>query len=179
MRALDDPDAVAAQIARPMPRPPAPAAQRGTQFHAWVETRYGQQSLLDPDDLPGSADADIASDQALQELKAAFEDGPYAHRVPVAVEAPFALLIGGRVVNGRIDAVFDAEPGSAALFDVIDWKTGSGKGVDAMQLAIYRLAWARRMGVPVDQVDAAFVIVGTGEVVRPDTSADVARLLDQ
>ena len=177
MRALDDPDAVALEIARPMPRPPAPAAQRGTEFHAWVETRYGQQSLIDPDDLPGAADADITSDEELQTLKAAFERGPYAHRVPVAVEAPFALLVGGRVVNGRIDAVFEADPGSTAAFDVIDWKTGSGRHVDAMQLAIYRLAWARLMGIPVEQVDAAFVIVGTGEVQRPDTSAELARLL--
>ena len=38
-----------------------------------------------------------------------------------------------------------------------------------MQLAIYRLAWARLMDVPVEQVSAAFVIVGTGEVLRPDT----------
>ncbi len=177
MQALDDPEAVAREIVRPMPRPPAPAAQRGTQFHAWVETRYGQQSLIGPDDLPGSADADIASDAALQDLKAAFEGGPYAHRVPVAVEAPFALLVGGRVVNGRIDAVFEAPPGSAAVYDVIDWKTGSGRHVDAMQLAIYRLAWAQRMGIPVEQVDAAFVIVATGEVLRPDTSAELARLL--
>ncbi len=132
----------------PCRRPPAPAARRGTEFHAWVETRYGQQSLIDPDDLPGSADADIASDEALLQLKAAFEGGPYAHRVPVAVEAPFALLVGGRVVNGRIDAVFEADPGSVAAYDVIDWKTGSGEHVDAMQLAIYRLAWARSHGRP-------------------------------
>ena len=117
-----------------MPHPPAPAARRGTEFHAWVETRYGQQSLLDLDDLPGSADADIATDDDLRELKAAFEGGPFAHRAPVAVEAPFALLVGGRVVNGRIDAVFAGEEAGIA-YDVIDWKTGSARNVDPMQLA--------------------------------------------
>jgi DNA helicase-2/ATP-dependent DNA helicase PcrA len=178
MRALADPEAVAMEIARPMPHPPAPAAQRGTAFHAWVETRYGQQSLLDLDDLPGSADADIASDEALRALKEAFEGGPLAHRTPVAVEAPFALLVGGRVVNGRIDAVFAGEQDGIA-FDVIDWKTGSSRHVDPMQLAIYRLAWARLMNVPVEQVSAAFVIVGTGEVLRPDTEQALALLLAQ
>ena len=177
MRALADPDAVAVDIVRPMPQPPAPAARRGTAFHAWVESRYGQQSLLDPDDLPGSADADIASDEALQALKIAFEGGPYAHRTPVAVEAPFALMVAGRVVHGRIDAVFAAESGGPARYDVIDWKTGAGRGVDPMQLALYRLAWATLTGTPVDEVDAAFVLVSSGEVIRPDTSAELARLL--
>ena len=178
MRAIAEPEAVAMEIARPMPHPPAPAARRGTEFHAWVETRYGQQSLLDLDDLPGSADADIATDDALRALKAAFEGGPFAHRVPVAVEAPFALLVGGRVVNGRIDAVFAGEAAGVG-YDVIDWKTGSARTVDPMQLALYRLAWARLMDVPVDQVSAAFVIVGTGEVLRPDTEPALARLLAQ
>ena len=170
MRAVAEPDAVALELARPMPRPPAPAAQRGTAFHAWVEARFGQQSLLDPDDLPGAADADIASDEDLLVLKQAFEASSFAQRVPVAVEAPFALVIGGRVVNGRIDAVFesDLEPGA---FDVVDWKTGSAAHVDPMQLAIYRLAWAQLRGIPVERVSAAFVIVATGEVIRPDTSA--------
>ncbi len=175
MRAIADPEAVAMEIARPMPHPPAPAARRGTEFHAWVETRYGQQSLLGLDDLPGAADAGIADD-ALDELKDAFEGGPFAHRQPVAVEAPFALLVGGRVVNGRIDAVFDAqEPGIA--YDVIDWKTGSARTVDPMQLALYRLAWARLTDVPVERVSAAFVIVATGEVLRPDTGPALDVLL--
>ena len=176
MRAIAEPELVAMEIARPMPHPPAPAARRGTEFHAWVETRYGQQSLLDLDDLPGSADADIATDDALRALKEAFDGGPFAHRVPEAVEAPFALLVGGRVVNGRIDAVFAGEePGTA--YDVIDWKTGSSRHVDPMQLALYRLAWSRLMDVPVEQVSAAFVIVGTGEVLRPDTEPALAVLL--
>lgn len=173
MRALADPAAVALDIARPMPRPPAPAARRGIEFHAWVEARYGQQSLLDPDDLPGAADESIVSDDALALLKAAFESGPYAGRTPVAVEQPFAVVLGGRVVNGRIDAVFEAD----GRFEVVDWKTGTTGGIDAMQLAIYRLAWSQVRGVPLDAVDAAFAMIATGEVVRPDTSVALAQLL--
>ncbi len=175
MRAFTDPSAVAIDLVRPMPRPPAPAARRGTDFHAWVQARFGQQSLLDPDDLPGAADADIGSDEALSRLKAAFEGMPFAARTPVAVEEPFSILVRGRVVNGRIDAVFETESG----FDVIDWKTGSDRHVDPMQLALYRLAWARLRGLPVAQVDAAFVIVATGQVLRPDTTAELADLLDE
>ena len=48
-----------------MPRPPSPAARFGTRFHAWVEARFGQQHLIDPDDLPGRADAGIDDDADL------------------------------------------------------------------------------------------------------------------
>ena len=51
-RLRDDPDGVAADLARPMPRRPSPSARFGTRFHAWVEARFGQQQLIDPDDLP-------------------------------------------------------------------------------------------------------------------------------
>ena len=173
MRALKEPDQVALDLVRPMPRPPAPAARRGTAFHAWVETRFGQQSLLDPDDLPGSADEGIGSDEVLEQLKAQFAAGPWAERDPVAVEVPFALVLGGRVVNGRIDAVFEAD----GRFDVVDWKTGSDRSTDPVQLAVYRLAWSRLRDVPIESVDAGFVMVATGEVLRPDTDEQVSALL--
>ena len=48
-----DPDRLAQQIRRPMPRPPAPQARRGTAFHRWLEQRFGQQRLIDPADLLG------------------------------------------------------------------------------------------------------------------------------
>ncbi len=179
MRALESEDSaaeVARELARPMPRPPAPAARRGTQFHAWVETRYGQQSLLEPEDLPGAADEDITSDAALERLKAAFEGSEFAGRTPVGVEVPFALVLGGRVVNGRIDAVFaGTEPGFDYL--IVDWKTGSGAHLDPMQLAIYRLAWSQRTGIPLDRIDAGFYVVGAGELQRPDTGIALDGLL--
>ena len=104
-----DPEAFARDLARPMPRQPSPAARFGTRFHAWVEARFGQQDLFDPDDLPGRADAGIDDDDDLAELIATFERGPFADRAPHAVEAPFALVLAGQVVRGRIDAVY-AEP---------------------------------------------------------------------
>lgn len=163
IRALRDPQGLALDLARPMPAPPSPQARRGTAFHTWVQTRFGQQSLLDPHDLPGAADEDIDSDAELQSLKEAFERSAFAARTPVAVELPFAILLGGRVARGRIDAVFE----SNGRYDVIDWKTGAARGVDPGQLAIYALAWSRMRGVPVDAIDAGFLMVATGEVIRP------------
>lgn len=173
LRALTDPEAVALDTARPMPRKPSPAAARGTAWHAWVESTYGQRSLLDPEDLPGAADDHIVTDEQLRALQKAFEQSPYAAMDPVAIERPFALVVGGRVVNGRIDAVF----GTPERYEVVDWKTGGTAALDPRQLAMYRLAWAQIAGVPWESVAAAFVMVSTGEVIRPDTDNDVRELL--
>ncbi len=162
-RLRTEPDAFARELARPMPRQPSPAARFGTRFHAWVEARFGQQDLFDPDELPGQGDAGIDSDDDLAELIATFERGPFADRAPHAVEAPFALVLDGQVVRGRIDAVYAEEEG----YLVVDWKTSRKDDADELQLALYRLAWAELAGVPVGQVRAAFYFVRSGRVVEP------------
>jgi DNA helicase-2/ATP-dependent DNA helicase PcrA len=168
-RLRDDPQTFARELARPMPRPPSSAARFGTRFHAWVEARFGQQDLFDYDDLPGRADAGIDDDADLKELIATFEAGPFATRTPLRIEAPFALVLGGQVVRGRIDAVYAEDDGS---FLLVDWKTSRSATADPLQLGIYRLAWAELHGVPLEQVRAAFYYVRTGQVVEPEGLAD-------
>src|SRR4051794_36070128 len=172
-RLRDDPDRFAAGLARPMPRKPSPSARFGTRFHAWVEARFGQQQLMDPDELPGRQDAGIDDESDLQELIALFEKGPFADRTPVAVEPPFALVIAGQVVRGRIDAVY-ADGSDSYL--VVDWKTSRAQTAEPMQLALYRLAWAELTGVPVEQVRAAFYYVRTGDLVEHTGLAGRAEL---
>jgi DNA helicase-2/ATP-dependent DNA helicase PcrA len=177
VRLAKDPDGLARSLVRPMPRPPAPAAALGTRFHAWVEEQFGQQVLLDPIDLEGAADDAFAvHDASLQALQEAFRAGPYAGRMPIAIEAPFQVVLGGHVVRGRIDAVYRDDDGRD---EVVDWKTGAGSA-DVLQLAVYRVAWARLTGVPEGQVGAAFVYVGQDRVERPADllgSPELERLL--
>ncbi|MFD0317172.1 UvrD-helicase domain-containing protein [Streptomyces flavalbus] len=172
-----DPDGFAQELARPMPRPPQPAARRGTRFHAWVEARFEALTLplLEPDDLPGS-DAEIADERDLEALKDAFERTEYARRTPYRVEAPFQLSIAGRVVRGRIDAVYRSGDGDTTTYEIVDWKTGRGGTADPLQLALYRLAWAEQQGVPLESVTAAFLYVRTGDVVHPRELPDRAAL---
>jgi DNA helicase-2/ATP-dependent DNA helicase PcrA len=167
-RLRDDPETFARELARPMPRPPSSAARFGTRFHAWVEARFGQQDLFDYGDLPGRADAGIDDDSDLEELIATFEAGPFATRTPHQVEAPFALVLAGQVVRGRIDAVY--VDGNDHL--VVDWKTNRQATADPLQLALYRLAWAELHGVPLERVRAAFYYVRTGTVVQPEDLPD-------
>jgi DNA helicase-2/ATP-dependent DNA helicase PcrA len=169
VRLAADPDGFARSLVRPVPAAPAKAARRGTRFHAWVEAHFGVRPLLEPDDLPGAADGlDDDTDEALDSMRAAFLASPWAAREPVAIEVPFSLVLGGRVVPGRIDAVFaETDPEGVTRYEVVDWKTSRAQSADPLQLAVYRVAYAEVVGVPVDQVDAAFVYVRDGSVVRP------------
>ncbi|MBL1117453.1 ATP-dependent helicase [Streptomyces sp. 110] len=174
LRLAADPDGFARELARPMPRPPRPAARRGTRFHAWVESRFEALPLpfLGPDELPGGEDdeAEIADERDLTALKEAFARTPYARRTPYRVEVPVQLTLAGRTIRGRIDAVY-REPGTGPddgpRYEIVDWKTGRSQDADPLQLAIYRVAWAEQRGLPLSAVTAAFVYVRSGEVVRP------------
>jgi DNA helicase-2/ATP-dependent DNA helicase PcrA len=171
-----DPQALARQLYRPMPRRPAPAARRGTRFHAWVESLFGEQPLLDFDDVGGAAD-EYLSDTEMAALQQSFLAGPFGERRPHGIEIPFRWMLGDHVIAGRIDAVY-AEPSAghevprgASTPDgvkwlVVDFKTGRSTA-DPLQLAIYRAAWAEIAGVPLGAVDAAFYYVASGDVVHP------------
>ncbi|MGW0595632.1 UvrD-helicase domain-containing protein [Streptomyces sp. NPDC002776] len=177
LRLAADPDGLAQELARPMPRPPQPAARRGTRFHAWVEARFEELTLpmLEPEELPG-AEAEIADERDLEALKEAFERTEYAQRTPYRVEAPFQLALAGRVVRGRIDAVYKEGDGERATYEIVDWKTNRGRDADPLQLAVYRVAWAEQQGVPLESVSAAFLYVRGGEIVRPEGLPDRAAL---
>jgi len=167
-RLHQDPEAFATELARPMPRPPSASARLGTRFHAWVEARFGQQFLFQPDDLEGRADAGIEDDADFRVLTEAFAVGAFADRAPHALEAPFALVLDGQVIRGRIDAVFQEQSPAGPAYHVVDWKTNRAEDADPLQLAIYRVAWAEITGVPIDRVRAAFYYVRTDRLVEHD-----------
>ncbi|WP_169948790.1 ATP-dependent helicase [Microbispora sp. H11081] len=163
-----DPAAFARQVRRPLPRKPAPLARRGTTFHRWLESRWGQQRLIDDLELPGAADEMSETDVQLAELQERFEESEWATREPVDLEVPFETMIGDRLLRGRMDAVFREGDG----YVVVDWKTGErpqGRAAEtaSVQLAAYRVAWAALAGVPLEKVGAAFHYVRSNETARP------------
>ncbi|NUR27533.1 MAG: UvrD-helicase domain-containing protein, partial [Catenulispora sp.] len=135
LRYRTDPARFRRELARPMPQPPAPSARLGTKFHAWIESLFGQQALFEYEDLPGAADEDIADEVDLKELQDAFLRTPWADSVPAVVEQPFQVILAGRVVRGRIDAVYKTTDG----WEVVDWTTSRVHDADPVQLAVYRL----------------------------------------
>jgi DNA helicase-2/ATP-dependent DNA helicase PcrA len=163
-----DETAFAATLARPLPQRPVPQARRGSRFHRWVEELYGAAVLIDPDELPGAEDADLSDDE-LAALQQRFLADGWGQRTPVAVEAPFEMVVGGRLLRGRIDAIYRSDDGG---YDVIDYKTGAmptGRDFEAaaLQLSIYRLAWADLAAVEPDAVTAGFLYVRDSHVERP------------
>lgn len=187
-----DPASFAVNVMRPMPQKPNQFARRGTTFHAWVEEYFtaATQFLIADDELPGSGDDWEEADQ--QVLREQFLSSHWAQKTAAAVEVPFAVSIGGQIKVGKMDAVFrDGED-----WIVVDWKTGArpgGKSPDsasarkhrqdvAIQLAIYRIAWARILeeetGTPVtlERIRGAFHYIGSGEDVYPETLPDEAEL---
>jgi len=174
-----DPSALAGRIRRPMPQPPRPAAELGSAFHEWLERRWGQEELIDLDDLPGASDTELAvvDEAGLVELQEAFAASEWASRTPRHQEYPFLMPLGPLVLRGRIDAVFTDDP--AGGVDVVDWKTGRAPTGEpelaavAVQLAAYRLAWHRLQGVRLDRIRAGFHYVAAGRTVRPADLLDV------
>jgi DNA helicase-2/ATP-dependent DNA helicase PcrA len=168
MRLREDPAALVLDLVRPMPERPSPAARFGTRFHAWVESYLApahQDPLVDPDDLPGRGDLDIADEADLRALADAFMTSPFAGRSDAMVEMPFRLVIDGQAVLGRIDAVFPEPDGG---FLIVDWKTNVAHTADPLQLAIYREAWAELRGIGIEKIRAGFFYVRTGELVEPE-----------
>ena len=157
---------LARTIRRPMPRAMDEFSHRGTAFHLWIEGHFNAKTLFDDEDFDTLTP--LADDQKLEDLKAKWLASDWAKLQPHAVEVPFETVIAGILVRGRIDAVYKTDNG----FEVIDWKTGSkelGESA-AVQLAVYRLAWAKLQGVAVESVSAAFHYV---PIDKTDRRADL------
>lgn len=173
-----DPAGFALGLRRPIPAEPSRAARRGTTFHAWVEGHFGNPTLVDPDDLPGADDDALPADADQEALRAAFLASEWAGRRPVAIEEAVEISVAGYVLRSRIDAVFP-DPADPDGVVVIDWKTGAPpadaatRAARETQLAVYRLAWSRHSGLPLEKVSAAFCYVATGTTAYP------SRLLDE
>ena len=176
-----DPAAAVRRLQRRVPMRPDPHALLGTAFHDWVQRFFHAERLFDLEDLPGAVDGELglAEAERLTELQTAFAVSSWASRTPVDVEVPFDMIIGSTVVRGRIDAVFaDADGGVT----VVDWKTGDPPATpealqqNAVQLAVYRLAWAATAGVSPDLVRGAFHYVRSGRTVVPDALPDADEL---
>lgn len=169
-----DPQELALNIRRPMPRGQDQYSRRGTAFHLWVERQFSDAATLFGDEYLDYLDP-LDEDSKLEDLKKAWLASEFAHRTPARVEVPFETTIGGVLIRGRIDAVYATADG----FEVVDWKTGSTKldASAAVQLAMYRLAWAKLSGVDMSKISAAFHYVPTSITDRPADLLDEAALI--
>jgi ATP-dependent DNA helicase UvrD/PcrA len=176
------PAEVASDIRRPMPEKPYRATRLGTLFHSWVEERSGTGGVGDVIDvLPGELDQDnaVIEGEELARLQATFERSPWANLKPVEVERELHLPFDGHIVICKIDAVYDRD----GRFQIVDWKTGKAPRNEEelaerqLQLALYRLAFARWKGIDPEGVDAVFYYVSDDRTIEPDRIYDEDELL--
>ena len=110
-RAAPRPAALARALRRPLPSRPTPYARRGTAFHAWLEQRFGGDRAARPRRAArrGRRRAPRPTTTSPScRTRSWPASGPTGR--PIEVEVPFATVVGGVVIRGRMDAVF-AEPG--------------------------------------------------------------------
>ena len=172
---VTDPAAVAASLRRPMPERPYRQTRLGTLFHSWVESRFGVTGSGDLiDSLPSEADRDAYENPVdaaeLERLQRIFERSEWATLKPVAVEVEIHVRVAEQIVICKIDAVYEID----GRYRIVDWKTGTAPRDDAelevrqLQLALYRLAFAKWKGVDPGLIDAEFYYVTEGRVIRPE-----------
>jgi DNA helicase-2/ATP-dependent DNA helicase PcrA len=180
-------------LGRPMPERPYTQTRIGTLFHAWVEHRSGlvgagaaaESALWEIDeDVPdaGALTATTGDDeQALAGLRAIFERSEWADLQPIAVEIEIDFAFGGPEATGdasgghivicKLDAVYRRDGGR---IEIVDWKTGRAprtaqeREERMLQLALYRVAYHRRFGVPLEQIDVVLFYVADELIIRGD-----------
>ena len=172
------------RIARPMPERPYRQTRLGTLFHEWVEQRSGlvgsgpmtDDALWEVDDAAEGALVD-ADEADLARLREIFERSEWAGRQPIEVETEidFALPTAQgeppHIVICKLDAVYERD----GRIEIVDWKTGRAPRTAAeredrmLQLALYRLAYHRRHGVPLERIDVALFYVSDDLVLREES----------
>ncbi len=160
-----------------LPRRPSPWLRRGTEVHRRIELHQrGVATFAELDDspVPGQRPPGEGVDPYRSYLGSRF-----AGMTPSHQETPINLTIEGVRVRGRIDAIFEPEPGS---WEIVDYKSGR-PGADPaalVQLQTYAVAAAEGAvlgGIP-DQIRVTFAYLGTDPVTEHAIDTD-AEWLDQ
>ena len=188
--------ATVSAISRPLPERPYRQTRLGTLFHAWVERRSGRvtggpsldDALWETDDEVSETEASAADAVDLALLRANFERSEWAPLAPLEVEAEIDFALRGadgssHVVICKLDAVYRRDDRGGRI-EIVDWKTGRAPRTAAerdermLQLALYRVAYHRAHGVPLDEIDVALYYVADDLIIRGSeiySEADLAQ----
>jgi DNA helicase-2/ATP-dependent DNA helicase PcrA len=161
---------VAELYRRPVPREPFSATMAGTLFHTWVEERFQVFSPKEELDIKVEAVDDGNPQLNIEELKAIFEKSRFASMEPADIECEIQVTIKSNTFICKIDAVFKTEDG----FEIVDWKTGIAPTTPediaekALQLALYRMAYAKFHGIEPDKIEVCLYYVNDNLEIKPE-----------
>lgn len=180
---IADYESVITRLRRPMPQPPYKQTRTGTLFHSWVEGFFGAASHSGQ--LLGQAASDDADSAAMElenikELQSNFAKSRFATLKPIDVEREIQLTIGQNTFICKLDAVFETANGC----EIVDWKTGKApknaadQQLKTLQLALYRLAYSRFTGIPLEKIEVCFYFVADDKEIKPTQIPSEAELLE-
>ena len=168
---LENGDTTAWALARPLPEHPTSARRIGTEVHRIIEEKSRGISPY-PDEHELDEPSEVTEPSVISRMLARFNELGYADRTIATlpsgepmIELPFALKKGGRIVRGRIDAVYETEDGKG--LEIVDFKTGRRfeKSEGADQLDVY--AEALRSMLPPDStidIEQTYLFLGPQEL---------------
>jgi DNA helicase-2/ATP-dependent DNA helicase PcrA len=114
-------------LARPLPERPTTARRIGTEVHRLIEERSRGMSPF-PDEHELDEPGKYAHPSRISQLMKRWEELGYSDRTIARlpsgepmIELPFALKKEGRIIRGRIDAVYETDDGG---LEIVDFKTG-------------------------------------------------------
>jgi DNA helicase-2/ATP-dependent DNA helicase PcrA len=176
---VSDLPALIERYRRPMPQKPYKQTRSGTLFHSWVEARFGAEHLVEDLDLIDNDNPNLELEW-IRDLQKNFEKSRWAKLTPLEVEREIQLTIEGNTFICKLDAVFETPDG----VEVIDWKTGKkpknkkDEKLRALQLALYRLAYSRFSGIPLERIEASFYFVADNVEIKPEQLLSEVELIE-
>ena len=131
-------------LSRPLPERPTSEKRLGTEVHRLIEESTRGLSPFPHEEEMDDPDA-VADQTAVEQLLECFESSGYAERAPARlpsgepmIELPFTMRYEGKLVRGRIDAVYELDGGG---LEIVDFKTGKRDGYEELeevdQLSLY------------------------------------------
>lgn len=169
---VEQPEELAKDFRRPMPHEPYKATRAGTLFHEWAEARLGlPKASFDDGFEENDGEIDFALDaENLERLAATFENSRFSTLIPIEIEREVQLSIGQNTFVCKLDAVFS----DGDNFEIVDWKTGKApndkKEIESrlLQLALYRVAYARFANINIEQIKATLYYVAEDLEISSD-----------
>jgi DNA helicase-2/ATP-dependent DNA helicase PcrA len=161
-----------------LPRRPAPWLRRGVDVHRRIELHH--RGTVGFDELDeGTYDLTPSESTAgdVTSAMAAFRSSRFARERPRYVEAPIDLRLGNGRLRGRVDAVYEPQPGT---WEIVDFKTGQPNQDPARVVQLEAYAVAAGSGAvadpPPDDLTVTFAFLGGGQVQEVSHAVDGAWL---
>lgn len=162
---LQNGELTAWDLVRPLPERPTAARRIGTEVHRLIEERSRGMSPF-PDEQELDEPGAHTGPNRIAELMKAWEEQGYAERTIARlpsgepmIELPFAMKKDGRIIRGRIDAVYETDDGG---LEIVDFKTGEAirRGQKADQLMVYMEAARAAASASTKDIRMSYALLG-------------------